>query len=188
MRIIPRRIDIEKVEMAGPWRMIYGRRKTGKTFLVENFMRYDRFFFVNRDRTVLDKVLMEKYTWQEFFKVFKEILGEKRIVVDEFHRLPNEFLDFLHLSGVKGELILITSTLWLAKNLLGRGSPIIGLVSPIRIGLIDEAEILLHLSRELEGKELVESSVYLREPFLIPFWSSVNFHLFPPPVMGGLSG
>jgi len=168
VRIIPRRIDVERVENAGPWRMIYGRRKTGKTFLVENFMRYDRFFFVNRDGTVLDKVLMEKYNWQEFFKVFKEIIGGKRIVVDEFHRLPDEFLDFLHSYGVKGELILITSTLWLAKNLLGKGSPIIGLVSPIRIGLIDEAEILLHLSRELEGMELVESSVYLREPFLIP--------------------
>jgi len=75
VRIIPRRIDVERVENAGPWRMIYGRRKTGKTFLVENFMRYDRFFFVNRDGTVLDKVLMEKYNWQEFFKVFKEIIG-----------------------------------------------------------------------------------------------------------------
>ena len=104
-------------------------------------------------------------------------MGGKKIVIDEFHRLPDEFLDFLHSSGVKGELILITSTLWLAKNLLGRGSPIIGLVSPIRIGLIDEAEILLHLSRELEGRELVESSVYLREPFLIPFVPRCSFSL-----------
>ncbi|MEM0053843.1 MAG: ATPase [Nitrososphaeria archaeon] len=172
MRIIPRRIDVERIEKAGPWKMVYGRRKTGKTFLVESFIKYDKFFFVNRDGTVLDKGAMEKYTWQEFFKLFKEIFGEKRLVIDEFHRLPEEFLDFLHFSGVRGELILITSTLWLTKNLLGKGSPIVGLVYPIRIGLIDEEEILLNLNNEFRGRELIESSVYLREPFLIPQFST----------------
>ncbi len=148
--------------------MLYGRRKTGKTFFVENFMEYDNFFFVNRDATILEKNSMEKYSWQEFFKVFKEIVGNKRIVIDEFHRLPGEFLDYLHSIGIRGELILITSTLWLAKNMLAKGSPLIGLVSPIRIGLIDEADVLTSLSKELKGRELIEASVYLREPSLIP--------------------
>jgi len=148
--------------------MLYGRRKTGKTFFVENFMEYDNFFFVNRDATILEKNSMEKYSWQEFFKVFKEIVGNKRIVIDEFHRLPGEFLDYLHSIGIRGELVLITSTLWLAKNMLAKGSPLIGLVSPIRIGLIDEADVLTSLSKELKGRELIEASVYLREPSLIP--------------------
>lgn len=168
MRIIPRRIELNIIKDAGPWKMIYGRRKTGKSFLVENFLKYDRFFFVNRDSTVLDKNSMEKYTWDEFFKVFKELLGTKRIVVDEFHRLPEEFLDYLHSTGSKGELILITSTLWLTKRLLGKGSPLVGLVYPIRVGLIDERDILMSLSNELKGKELIETCVYLREPFLVP--------------------
>jgi hypothetical protein len=45
----------EKVEKAKPWRMIYGMRKTGNTFLIENVTGYDYLFFVNRDTTVLDK-------------------------------------------------------------------------------------------------------------------------------------
>jgi hypothetical protein len=168
MRIIPRRTDFENIEKAGPWKMVYGRRKTGKTFLVENFLDYDNFFFVNRDTTVFNKKSMEKYNWQEFFKIFREIIKERKIVIDEFHRLPEEFSDYLHSIGINGELILITSTLWLAKKLLKKGSPLIGLVSPIRIGLIDERDVLTSLSKEFKGRELIEASVYLREPFLIP--------------------
>ncbi|RLE77422.1 MAG: ATPase, partial [Thermoprotei archaeon] len=55
MRIIPRRIEVSRIKRSLPWVMVYGRRKTGKTFLVENFIPYDKFFFVNRDGTVLDK-------------------------------------------------------------------------------------------------------------------------------------
>lgn len=168
MRIILRRKDLERVGEAGPWKMVYGRRKTGKTFLVENFFHFDKFFFVNRDATLLDKGNGEKYTYFEFSKLFKEIVGEKNIVLDEFHRLPEEFLDYLHSLGIKGKLTLITSTLWLAKELLGRGSPLLGLVYPVRIGLIDERDILLELSKEFRGKEFIEACVYLREPFLIP--------------------
>ncbi len=169
MRIIPRRIDIERVEKAKPWRMIYGRRKTGKTFLIENFTDYDYFFFVNRDTTVLDKKTGEKYNYKEFLTILRALMGN-RIVIDEFHRLPEDFLDFLHSIGKKGELTLITSTLWLSKKLLSGRSPLLGLVYPVRIGLIDERDILLELSKDLSGKELIETAVYLREPFLIPYY------------------
>ncbi len=169
MRIIPRRIDIERVEKAKPWRMIYGRRKTGKTFLIENFTDYDYFFFVNRDTTVLDKKTGEKYNYKEFLAILRALMGN-RIVIDEFHRLPEDFLDFLHSIGKKGELTLITSTLWLSKKLLSGRSPLLGLVYPVRIGFIDERDILLELSKDLSGKELIETAVYLREPFLIPYY------------------
>ena len=149
--------------------MIYGRRKTGKTFLIENFTDYDYFFFVNRDTTVLDKITGEKYTYKEFLTILRALMGN-RIVIDEFHRLPEDFLDFLHAIGKKGELTLVTSTLWLSKKLLSGRSPLLGLVYPVRIGLIDERDILLELSKDLSGKELIESAVYLREPFLIPYY------------------
>jgi len=170
MRIIPRRIDVEKIEKAKPWVMIYGRRKTGKTFLVENFINYDLFYFVNRDSTIIDKNSGEKFTYEEFITIFKNLLGRQRIVVDEFHRLPENFLDILHSSGTKGDLILITSTLWLSKKLLERRSPLLGIIHPIKIGLIDEREILLELSKKLKYRDLIETCVYLKEPFLIPFY------------------
>jgi len=41
------------------------------------------------------------------------------------------------------------------------------LVLPVRIGLVVVRDLLLVLSREVKEKELLESAVYLREPFLI---------------------
>ena len=170
MRIIPRRIELGNLKTPG-WKMIYGRRKTGKTFLVKNFLHYDSYFFVNRNGTILDVTSGRVLSYDKFRKEFIGRLGEGTIVVDEFHRLPQEFLDLLHAYSPKGELMLITSTLWLAMRLLGeRESPLLGIVTPLRIGLIDEREILLELSKEVEGKELVEASVYLREPILVPLY------------------
>ena len=173
-RIIPRPHDIKRVESAGPWKLIYGRRKTGKSFLIKNFTKYDKFFFVNSDSTVLDEATLETYTWNSFFSIFKELLGSKRIVVDEFHRLPQEFQDFLHATGTKGKLTLITSTLWLANKLLNGDAPLVGLVSPVRISQIDEIDILEYMSKELNAKEALETAVYLREPYIIPQFNSGN--------------
>jgi len=174
MRIIPRRIERDKILNSLPWVMVYGRRKTGKTFLVERFVPHDRFFFVNRDSTVLDKKTGKLYAYSEFREVFREILGRGTIVIDEFHRLPRQFLDLLHSTGVRGSLILITSALWAGKKLLGTSEPLLGLVRAVRIGLVDPAEIMRELSSEFHGSELVETSVYLREVFLVPF--------FKPPI------
>ncbi|EQD63087.1 Archaeal ATPase [mine drainage metagenome] len=173
-RIIPRPLDVERINASGPWKMVYGRRKTGKSFMIKNFTSYDRFFFVNKDSTVLDEGTLENYTWSSFFAAFKELLGNKRVVIDEFHRLPQEFLDFLHASGVKGELVLITSTLWLAAKILGSGAPLVGLVSPLCIGLIDETDMLKYMHKEAKSKEAVEAAVYLREPSVIPQFNGGN--------------
>lgn len=181
MRIIPRRIELDKLSGPG-WKMLYGRRKTGKTFLVDHFIDYDEFFFVNRDGTVHDRLNGEKMTYSEFARLFPRLL-ERKVVIDEFHRLPGEFLDLLHAHSTKakGEVILITSTLWLAQRLLSMAeSPLLGVVSPVRVGLIDEREILVELSKELKGKELIEAAVYLREPLLVPLYS--------PPLREFLSG
>jgi len=170
VRIIPRRIELEKIEKSGDWVMLYGRRKTGKTFLVERFLEYDEFFFVNRDGTVYDRLNDEHFTYSEFIRLFPRILDDGCVVVDEFHRLPEGFLDVLHSHAGRGCVLLLTSTLWLAKRLIDRKSPLLGVVTPVSVGLIDEREILVEMSKELRGKELIESAVYLREPILIqPF-------------------
>ena len=183
-RIISRPFDLRRIEDSGQWKMIYGRRKTGKSFIVKNFLKYDKFFFVNRDSSVIDEQ-ENAYTYNEFFAIFKELFGEKTIAIDEFHRLPPGFQDFLHSAGVSGKLILITSTLWLANELLGKGSPLIGLVSPIRISQIDEADILKALSPELSGKNIIEAATYLREPSLIPQFNAKEMADF---MTGYLSG
>ena len=170
MRIIRRKIELKRVEGPG-WKMLYGRRKTGKTFLVQNFTDYDEFFFVGRDGTVYDRINGGTLTVGEFMNLFPRLLKGGNVVVDEFHRLPGRFLDILHAHAGTGEMTLITSTLWLARRtLLGSESPLLGIVRPLQVGLIDEREIIVELSREVAGRELIEASSYLREPLLVPIY------------------
>ncbi|AMM53788.1 ATPase [Pyrococcus kukulkanii] len=171
MRIIPRRIEVEKVRSPG-WKMIYGRRKTGKTFLVEKFTKWDKFYFVKRDGSIFDKQTATSMTYREFISgLLQDLRESRRVVIDEFHRLPDEFLDFLHAYSGTGDLILITSTLWLATRLIARReSPLLGIAEPIKVGLIDERELLVELEKEVNGKELIEAATYLREPILVPIY------------------
>ena len=164
MVILNRNVELEKISTAGPWIYICGRRKTGKTFFVKNFLKWDEYFFVRRDGTIFDKDSKE-ISYETFFEVFKEIIGRKRIIIDEFHRLPEKFFDYLHFLGIKGNLIVISSTLWFSKKLLGSGSPLVGLFSLVIFSLVDERDVILSL-KNLRNRELIETSIYLREPLL----------------------
>jgi replication-associated recombination protein RarA len=57
-------------------------------------------------------------------EIVKRSLAENKIiVVDEFHRLGQEFFDFLHYTEKRGKIILISSTLNLSKNCWERNLP-----------------------------------------------------------------
>ena len=165
MVILTRNIDLRRWKKLGDWKLVYGRRKTGKTFFVKNFTEWDEYFFVRRDGVVIDED-GKMLTYDTFFEIFKRILGKERVVVDEFHRLPPEFLDFLHYTGEKGELILISSMLWSINKLFKLGSPILGLFSEFRFSLVDERDAIISLLKHLKGKDLIEASTYLGEPWL----------------------
>jgi len=165
---IIRKTEDEKFRNAGDWIFVFGRRKTGKTFYLKNFTEWDEYFFVTREGSVIrdDEVL----TFAEFFPLFKSLLeGGKAIIVDEFHRLPPIFLDYLHSSSRKGKLRVVSSTLWLSHQLMEKRSPILGLFYAIPFSIIDERDILNSI-RIGNKKERIETAVYLREPILIPFY------------------
>ena len=164
MVILNRESDLENIKRLGKWVYICGRRKTGKTFFVKNFMNYDSYFFVNRDGTLFTES-GEKISYETFFELFKEIIGRKKTVIDEMHRLPEEFFDYLHSIGKKGDLIAISSTLWLSKKLLGSGSPLLGLFAVYIMGLVDCCDVLRSLPSR-DPIESVKAGIYLREPLL----------------------
>ncbi len=171
--IIKRNAELQRIKRLGNWIYIAGRRKTGKTFFVKNFLEYDRYFFVRKDRMVFDEN-GKSFSYETFFEIFKELLGKKKIVIDEFHRLPEEFFEYLHFIGEKGELITISSTLYLTKKLLGKGSPIMGLFSLMIFGLCDERDVINSLIEYgiSSPKEVIEATIYLREPILALKYSS----------------
>ena len=164
MVILKREREMRDLRNLGRWIYICGRRKTGKTFFVKRFMDYDVYFFVNRDGSVFTED-GRKLSYETFFELFREMLGKRRIVLDEMHRLPPEFFDFLHSQSKKGEIIAISSTLWLSQRLLGSGSPLLGLFSLYVFGLVDECDVVKSLDIE-DPVELLQSAAYLREPML----------------------
>lgn len=169
--IIPRPLQKKKIEEIHKWLLIYGRRKTGKTFLVHNFVKFDAYFFIKADKGVLTKE-NTSISYDTFMELLKRGIEEKKtIVIDEFHRLGNDFFDFLHATPKKGKIILISSTLFLSKKLLSQKSALLGLFAEIPIGLIDLKDTLNFLKKyHFENKEMLELAILLREPIAIDYF------------------
>jgi len=166
------RSEVGKIKKIKKWLLIFGRRKTGKTFLVENFLTYDEYFFVKRDRSIISKKDRKEITYDAFTTLIERELSEgKTIVVDEFHRLDEDFFDFVHYIKKNGKLILISSTLHLSKKMFSSRSPLLGFFAEVPISIISLNDTLKHLKKyEMHKKQLVELSIILREPLMIEFF------------------
>lgn len=170
MIIVKRFCELKRLRKAGPPLLVYGRRKTGKTFLIKNFFPKALYFFVRRDKSIYYEKRNELITYDELVRILDE--HKEKIIVDEFHRLPEGFLDYLHIKAPKN-VILVTSTLNLTKKLLSSKSPILGLFLEFRLNIIDERDCLLTLKDYIkDNKKLVEYCAYLREPILLRFFKN----------------
>lgn len=171
--IIERKYEAGRINNVKKWALIFGRRKTGKTFLVENFVKYDDYFFVNRDRTVISKADGVQISYDVFAERLKQGAAEdKVIVIDEFHRLGAAFLDLLQSIGSGGKVILLTSTLFLARGLMSARSPILGLFNEVQVPIISLEDCLRALAKEgLNRKEIVEIAIMLREPIAVEYFN-----------------
>ena len=71
---------------SGRWVLVYGRRKTGKTFIVSNFIKHDSFYFIKRDRTVISKKDWRTINYDTMMELMRRDLSEgKTVVIYEFH-------------------------------------------------------------------------------------------------------
>ncbi|WP_258393388.1 ATPase [Nanobdella aerobiophila] len=166
MNIVIRYEDLKRWEKIGNRVFVYGRRKTGKSFFIKNFTNYDYYFFIKRDGGIID-IINNKDISYDYLKDI--LLSRKKVVIDEFQRLQEDLLDFIHANYEKINLILITSTLFLSKKILEKHSPLLGLFEEFRIDLIDERDIIKYLIDKENGKELIEKAIYFREPWIIDF-------------------
>lgn len=159
--------DYKKDFSVSKIRLVYGRRKTGKSFFVENFVSFDKFFFIYRDRSISNIKTFDKITLDELKRYILDN-KDKTIVIDEFHRLGDDFLDFLHSHRVNN-IIIITSSLHIAKNILSKKSPILGLVYPIEFDLIKPCEIITNFK---SNQVSLEYLLFFQEPTLLELYNS----------------
>ena len=175
--VIIKRPEIKYIQDLKKWILIYGRRKTGKTFIVENFIQSDDYLFVNRNSTIFSKKMNKTIDISALEILITNIKGT--LVIDEFQRLNDSFLDFLQRVEQKGRLILLSSTLFMAKKIFNANSPILGFFAEFRFSLIQLPSVL----KELNGSDPVknfELAILLREPIAIEYYntelkSSENF-------------
>ncbi len=162
------------------WLLIYGRRKTGKSFLIRNFLIFDEYYFVSRQGKVyeLKDDKFASISYEVFLdRVQRGMQENKAIVVDEFHRLPADFQDLLHAlkPRARGQIILVTSSLFFVERILGPRSPLLGIVIPIRIDIINPANIIRELSRAISDPAMVlKLSIFAREPLLLSLISPTS--------------
>lgn len=152
--------------------MVYGRRKTGKTFLVQNFIHYDEYFFVKKDKNILTKN-NEVFSYETFLEILRRSLeSHKVVVVDEFQRLGSDFFDFLHFLEKKGKLILLSSTLFLSKKILSGQSALLGIFAEVPLGLIRLEDTLAAVKKynNMPLKEQLELAILLQEPLTIDYF------------------
>ena len=170
--MIVKRKEVEAIKPIKKWLLVFGRRKTGKTFLVENFLSYDEYFFVKRNRSIISKKDGKTINYETLTSLIGRSLADgKTVVVDEFHRLGEDFLDFIHSAERGGKLILISSTLFLSKNLFASRSPILGLFAEVPIGLIGLDDTVTALKKPgIDRKFLTEMGILLREPLAIDYY------------------
>jgi hypothetical protein len=171
MMIIERTEEVKRITSLNKWIFLYGRRKTGKTFLATNFIKSDEYFFVKADKNILTKE-SHAISYETFLELLKRGLEKKEtIIVDEFHRLGSDFLDFLHNMKKTGKLILISSTLFLSKKLISVKSAILGLFAEFPLGIIGLSDSLKALKKfNFSKKEWLELAILMREPIAIDYF------------------
>ncbi|ASJ12054.1 ATPase [Thermococcus thioreducens] len=165
MAIIQRR-ELDRV-LGIRWLLLYGRRKTGKTFYVRERGRYSKYFIVTRGRSIVDIESGEELTISEFTRLLPYMIQSGRVVVDEFHRLDEPFFSLLQGLSGKGELTLITSTRHYFRRFIDENSPLIGLFHLQEVGLVDPRDAVAYVaSLGIKGKTLMELACLVQEPWL----------------------
>ena len=82
LTIIIERKQCEELKKASGWVFIYGRRKTGKTFLARHCSDFDDYYFVLRDRTIIDD--KGNSISEERLRAQLSRSSERIVVIEEF--------------------------------------------------------------------------------------------------------
>ena len=166
------RKEIAKVKEAKGWSLIFGRRKVGKTFLVKNFIEYDLYFLIKRGGGALIEggplnriddydLLLEL--------IINSLKANKIVIVDEFQRLPHDFIENLQMQHPNGKLILLGSSMHVAQNITSKNSPLLGLLSEIKLSIISPIDIFRSLTKEIGPEYALSLAPYMRDPWTLKY-------------------
>jgi len=165
------RHEATDISKAKSWILVYGRRKTGKTYLLKNFTKWDYYFLVRKDGTVTYEENGNHGTLSALDlsrKVGDLLKSNKTVIVDEFQRLPQAFLEDISAFHPDGKLVLTGSSFRVMNEVFGKKSPVLGLLAEHKIGLVTPKDVLSSLSKHMPAPAAIEFGAFARDPWLIP--------------------
>ena len=164
------------------WILLYGRRKTGKTFTVKTTRKPTLHLVVTRGGSILvaSKGSFKLADTEEALrKAVSELNNGHQVFIDEFQRLPEKYWDALALPHSSGTLVLAASSFGVIEKVYNRRSPLLGLVKPVRIPVINASDTVASLAPRLNPVMTVQWSVILRDPWIIPYTSKSLYNETP---------
>ena len=164
MSIFVEREELEEFLSTGGRKLLYGRRKTGKTFYARRKLRDYEYYIVRRGGLFYNPESQEEYSAHAFIKICSKA---DNVIIDEFHRAPMVLHDAIQAGECPSDLLLITSTLhYYTRYTQARDAPLKGLFLAHKVGLISPLDLVRHKWRWKEPG-LYERLVYYQEPTLI---------------------
>ncbi|MGC8831950.1 MAG: AAA family ATPase [Thermoproteota archaeon] len=157
------------------WILVYGRRKTGKTFLLRRVFNKAHYFVITRSGYVIaeDKSEASYTSVEDAVRQVGALLKRgETVVLDEFQRLPEKFWEALALRHPDGKLIASGSSLGILKKVFDRRSPLLGLFTPFKLDLINYSDTILALKSVCQSlREALLWGLIIRDPWVIPMVS-----------------
>ncbi|BCU68013.1 ATPase [Sulfolobales archaeon HS-7] len=137
-----RRRECDEIRNLKGWRLIYGRRKVGKTYLVKKCVDFDEYYLISRTLSVIYE--NEELPLHEgMSRIQSSLKNGRTVILDEFQRLPEKYLDLLSTAYPRGTLILLASSLGVINRVVESNSPFLGLVVPYKMGIIKFSDALI---------------------------------------------
>ena len=168
-----RRTVSESIDTLPGWALVYGRRKVGKTYILENFVSHDVYMAVRLDGSIWIRGMDLGHLGEVagLPRIVTRLLEDGRtVVIDEFQRLPMWVLEDIARAHPSGRLILSGSSMRVSHSIMGRNSPLLALLRPFRIGPVSPSDLLADLSSTFSPTKAVEHAPLLRDPWTVPFF------------------
>jgi len=154
------------------WTLVYGRRKTGKTFLARLYEKDSLYIVITRSASSIVEEPGNPFQLLDLEEALRLAVSRLRqgetVVIDEFQRLPGWAWDALPLAASQGRLVLVASSLGVVERVFSRSSPLLGLVTPFRVDPVRYADALVSLAPRIGGERAARWAVLLGEPWLVP--------------------
>lgn len=167
------------------WILLYGRRKTGKTYMLRNLYLPDVYILVKRDLSLWSEPEMNV---DSISREVRNLLSQgKTVVIDEFQRMDEGILEEITRVHPKGKLILSGSSFKVVEDIFSPKSPLLGFFRPMRLDLITPRDMINNLTGSMNPDKVIELSTFLREPWLIPLFSGEETTRFLYKIIADLS-